>query len=313
MYKLKKYSGHKDICPSCGQRSFTPYVDDEGNILNVNVGRCDRESKCGYHCTPKQYFAEHPDINREDWRDSKPRYINFDEIKKELCFISMSLIDRSISGVKDSSLQEFFKTHMQKADSDLLDWSAEEYKVGVTKDGATIFPQIDVEGRCRTAKIMCYSTTTGHRVKDYTGAIDWIHSRMKKSGDLPTDWKLTQCLFGEHLLTKHPEQPVAVVESEKTAVICSAFIPNYVWVATGGKSQLNARLNVLKGRKVIVFPDSDGYEEWNTKIKEFGSLDIIVSDLLELNATKEQRKRQIDIADIVIEDRINLKYKNYVY
>ncbi len=86
---------------------------------------------------------------------------------------------------------------------------------------------------------MRYDSTTGHRLKGQAGAIDWVHSRMKKSGDLPQDWELTQCLFEEHLLTKHPEQPVAVVEAEKTAFVCSAFIPSFVWVATGGRSQLN--------------------------------------------------------------------------
>ena len=306
MLQLKRYNGRKDICPSCGQRSFTPYVDEDGNILDVNVGRCDRESKCGYHYTPKQFFAEHPDMSIEDWRDAKPRHINLDAPKKELCQIPMELIDRSVTADRDSALQVFFNTHLSEADANLLDWSAEEYRVGVTKEGATIFPQIDVEGRCRTAKIMHYSSTTGHRLKDQAGAIDWVHSRMKKSGDLSQDWELTQCLFGEHLLAKHPEQPVAVVESEKTAVICSAFIPNYVWVATGGKSQLNERMNVLKGRKVLVFPDTDGYEEWCDKVKQFPDLDIHVSDLLHLNATTEERERQIDLADVIISERINL-------
>ena len=307
IYSLKRYNGRKDICPSCGQRSFTPYVDEDGNILDVNVGRCDRESKCGYHYTPKQFFAEHPDMSIEDWRDSKPRHINLDITKKRLCTIPMEYIDRSVSSERDSALQVFFKTHLSEADANLLDWSAEEYRVGVTKDGATIFPQIDMEGRCRTAKIMRYDSTTGHRLKGQAGAIDWIHCRMKKSGDLPQDWELTQCLFGEHLLIKHPEQPVAIVEAEKTAVICSAFIPHLVWVATGGKSQLNERLNVLKGRRIVVFPDADGYKEWCDKIKHFPNLDIQVSDLVEAQATKEQQARQIDLADVIIEERVNLK------
>lgn len=306
IYSLKRYNGRKDICPSCGQRSFTPYVDEDGNILDANVGRCDRESKCGYHYAPKQFFAEHPDMSKEDWRDAKPRHINLDAPKKELSLIPMELIDRSVTADRDSALQVFFKTHLSEADANLLDWSAEEYRVGVTREGATIFPQIDVDGRCRTAKIMRYSSTTGHRLQGQAGAIDWVHSRMKKSRDLPQEWELSQCLFGEHLLTKHPQQPVAVVESEKTAVICSAFIPDYVWVATGGKSQLNERMNVLKGRKVLVFPDSDGYEEWCAKIEQFPDLDIQVSDLLHINATTEEQERQIDLADVIIEERINL-------
>ena len=36
---------------------------------------------------------------------------------------------------------------------------------------------------------------------------------------------MTQCLFGEHLLTRYPERIVALVEAEKTAVIGAGFIP----------------------------------------------------------------------------------------
>ena len=53
---------------------------------------------------------------------------------------------------------------------------------------------------------------------------------MKRSGELPKDFNMVQCLFGEHLLRLHPDKKVAVVESEKTAVICSALMPEYVWV-----------------------------------------------------------------------------------
>lgn len=62
---------------------------------------------------------------------------------------------------------------------------------------------------------------------------------MKRVGQLPEDWELTQCLFGEHLLPLYPDKPVALVESEKTAVICSGLMPRFLWRATGGKQQIN--------------------------------------------------------------------------
>ena len=49
---------------------------------------------------------------------------------------------------------------------------------------------------------------------------------------------MTQCLFGEHLLTRYLERIVALVEAEKTAVIGAGFIPEYVWLATGGRKRL---------------------------------------------------------------------------
>ena len=36
------------------------YIDTENNnqYLSDNVGKCNRLDKCGYHYTPKQYFAD---------------------------------------------------------------------------------------------------------------------------------------------------------------------------------------------------------------------------------------------------------------
>ena len=98
-----------------------------------------------------------------------------------------------------------------------------------------------------------------------------------------------------------------MVKSEKTAVICSLLLPEYIWLATGGKSQFNDRLMVLKGRKVTAFPDIDGYDEWRKKAKNYPMLDITISDILERNATPDQRKRQVDIADLLLEEMLKEK------
>ena len=104
---------------------------------------------------------------------------------------------------------------------------------------------------------MKYDPETGLRIKDEncTGRINWVHSLMKASGQLPKDWELTQCLFGEHLLRQDPGKVVALVESEKTAEICTGLMPRSLWLATGGKSMIKERLLVLKGRKVVAFLD----------------------------------------------------------
>ncbi|MDD4032825.1 MAG: DUF6371 domain-containing protein, partial [Bacteroidales bacterium] len=181
-----------------------------------------------------------------------------------------------------------------------------EYLIGVTKRRDVIFYQIDTQGRCRTGKIMKYDSKTGHRIKDEGtgGRITWVHSVLKQSRDpglrLPEDWELTQCLFGEHLLRQYPRKNVALVESEKTAVICSSFWPEYIWLATGGKSQLNDRLQVLRGRKVVAFPDVDGFSEWKEKLSQVRGLDITVSDVLEKEASFEDRAKHVDIADLLI-------------
>lgn len=126
----------------------------------------------------------------------------------------------------------------------------------------------------------------------------------------PKDWELTQCLFGEHLLAQYPDRPVALVESEKTAVICAATMPEYVWLATGGKSQFNERLNVLKGREIIAFPDVDGFDTWTEKAKALPELNIKVSNLLQKEATDEEKEQHIDIADWLIRWKLDPKPKD---
>ena len=178
----------------------------------------------------------------------------------------------------------------------------QDYALGATKDGSVIYWQIDTKGRVRTGKVMKYNPETGHRIKD-AGGINWVHAIMKKQKLLPDDYNLVQCLFGEHLLRIYPDRVVALVESEKSALIGAGVFPEYVWLATGGKSQLSTdKLKILKGRTVIMFPDVDGFEYWTSKAKEVESIGckVIVSDLLEKNATEEDRANKIDLADWLI-------------
>lgn len=128
-----------------------------------------------------------------------------------------------------------------------------------------------------------------------------MHSRLKALHQLPDNWTLTQCLFGEHLLALYPDKSVALVEAEKTAVTCAAALPECIWLATCGKSQLGSKLDVLKGRKVVAFPDIDAYEEWKSKLSPLG---ITVSDWLERTATVDERVRKIDLADRIFEERL---------
>ena len=184
----------------------------------------------------------------------------------------------------------------------ILEGLIDEYCIGVTRERDVIFYQIDTQSRIRTGKVMKYDPETGHRIKDENtkGRITWVHSLLKYSGQLPQEWTLTQCLFGAHLLPLFPEKPVALVESEKTAIICAGLIPKCIWLATGGKSQLNARLNVLKGRSITAFPDIDGYYTWCQKAAEFPELGIKVADLLQKHVTEHDRADHIDIADWLI-------------
>ena len=307
-YSLEKYHGTSSryTCPACGHKKcFARYVDWDGNALDDTVGKCDRESKCGYHYTPKQFFAEHPELTGKDWRTDEPAWLEAAlkrreaEKAKPLCFIPPEIVNRSLKPGMQSDFTAWLMTILP---ADAVTRLVNEYRLGVTTKGDVIFFQIDTEGRCRTGKVMKYNRETGHRVKDAAtkGRITWVHSLMKQRSDLPADWNLSQCLFGEHLLARFPDKGVALVESEKTAVLCAGLLPGYVWLATGGKGQMNERLNVLTGRAVTAFPDVDGYQTWCDKAKEFPDLNLTVSKILQQNASKEDFEKQIDIADWLV-------------
>ena len=297
-YHLQKYNGPSTryTCPSCGAKHrFTRYVDAYGRSLHPSVGRCDRESACGYHKTPRDYFAEHP-------VEKKVTPVVVPEAKpKELCVIPGHYVTRSVRPDRDSAFTTFLGTLFDPLVVEML---VVDYRLGVTSDGDVIFFQLDLQGRCRTGKIMKYNPQTGHRIKDPATPhrIDWVHSRLKHAGKLPASWTLTQCLFGEHLLSDHPDKTVALVESEKTAVICAGILPKFLWLATGGKSQLGDKLLVLQGRKIVAFPDVDGFEVWSQKLAAYAQLQVTVSSVLQQNASPEDIAGHIDIADWLIRE-----------
>lgn len=54
---------------------------------------------------------------------------------------------------------------------------------------------------------------------------------------------------------------------------------------------------VLRGRKIVAFPDIDGYDEWQRKLQDYPELGVTVSPILQQNATMADREAHIDIAD----------------
>ena len=141
---------------------------------------------------------------------------------------------------------------------------------------------MDHTGNIRSGKIMNYDTATGKRQKNKDGKplIHWVHSILKKP-----NYILKQCLYGLHLLNETTKQ-VAIVESEKTALIMSIEFPNYTWMSTGSLSGFKYEyLAPLKGTAIIAFPDKGGYVQWQktADILNDKGFDIKVSQFLENN------------------------------
>jgi hypothetical protein len=178
-----------------------------------------------------------------------------------------------------------------------------QFYIGTSKHwpGATIFWQIDLQGHIRTGKIMLYDPLTGSRVKNPFSHITCVHHSLKLNSS-----QISQTLFGAHQLIQAPlHQPVAVIESEKTAIIATACWPTFLWVATGSLTALTPeRCACLEGRKVILFPDVGAFPQWSKSAqqltKELG-LWIKVSNWLERHASIQGLAQGIDLADHLVQ------------
>ena len=298
-YILEPYNGMSSRyhCPKCKPRNKTlsRYIDTEtGEHVHHSVGRCNRESKCGYHYPPKQYFQNN-NISFETPQPIafKPRPIP--PPPKPVSFIPVEVFRASLKEHEANNFVKFLiKVFGVEVTSDLIS----KYFIATSKlwKGATVFWQIDTNGNVRTGKIMLYSPSTGKRVKEPFNHINWAHKALKQP-----EFELKQCLFGEHLLIDK-SKPVAIVESEKTAVIASVYLPYFIWLAAGSLTNLNAeKCSVLKGRTVTLFPDLNGFEKWSNKAKELSGLAIFtVSDLLERKANETEKQQGFDLADYLI-------------
>jgi len=298
-YILEPYKGMKTryYCPAvnCGKdKTFSLYIDTEtGEHIHPSVGRCSRESNCGYHYTPKQYFQD----NNISFDTPQPKAYKPLSVapQKSISFIPVEVFKASLTGHEKNHFVKFLIDLFGVEVSNEL---ISRYFIATSKywNGATVFWQIDTQGKIRTGKIMLYSPTTGKRIKKPYKHINWVHKALKQP-----EFELRQCLFGEHLLIDKTK-PVAIVESEKTAVIASVYLPQFIWVAVGSLTNLNAeKCSILKGRTITLFPDLNGFDKWSSKAKELSHLaNFIVSDLLERKATEAEKQQGFDLADYLI-------------
>ena len=177
------------------------------------------------------------------------------------------------------------------------------YHVGASKEGKTIWWQIDVEGRVRTGKLMRYKTD-GHRDRTEKNSFDWIHSRLKRAGWWnDKEYEMQTCLFGEHLIRAYPKATVNIVESEKTAVIMAIAYgnPQYnIWLATGGMSMLSRGklLPLIEAkRKILLYPDQDGIEQWRKKMQDIGYAGMRLAKSLVIDPNSPKK----DCGDFIVE------------
>ena len=239
------------------------------------------------------------------------------------------LMANTLLNVERSTLVQWIRTGinwdpLQRA---RIDQALNDYAVGCSKQGMTVFWQMDEKGHLRTGKMMRYKAD-GHRDKSQGYNFDWIHSSLVRHRDPetgrmtdeppyphpdlynPDRQEMKSCYFGLHLLNQYKrkgiDQTVCIVESEKTALLMAIAYGNntkQVWMACGGLENLSPEKLApitAQGRHVILYPDRDGIDKWQAKKAQLGLLNVDVDTTPVTKWWRDVDGDKADIADVII-------------
>ena len=283
-FSLEKYSGMKSRfkCPECNKKSFTKYVDNQNQkYLASYVGKCSRVEKCNYHFTPRMYFertGHFPEVNKE-------KIILQAKIITKPSVIYKEIMINTLRNYQQNNFARGLYTYFPKS---VVNQTLIKYNVGTANNNKTVFWQVDRSGKVRTGKIILYNSNGLKR----TSIINWVHSKLGLK-----DFNLKQVFFGTHLLND-TSKTIAITEGEKNAIFGALYLPQYIWIATGGINLLNVqKLSFFKGYNVILFPDKGkAYQLWSNMAKAV-DFPVRVNEILEHTNLPEGS----DIADVIME------------
>jgi hypothetical protein len=316
---------------------------ETGDVLPENHGKCDNSDKCGKWVTPKD-----TGYSKSIWGQEKSSVSEFShkyktnsqkEIRIEPIYFNNETFQYTLANdryEKNVFVQNLINKMPFPFDEDEVKKIIQIYKLGTIakgyRFGAITFPFIDAKGNVRAVQVKQFDE------QNHTIGTDFLHSIIEKhhsrnNKPLP-EWlqaykmqdKLISCLFGEHLLSEYPNNPVALVEAPKTAIYGTLYFglpeskDSPIWLAVYNKGSFSLdKLKVLEERKVIVFPDlsknGDTYNEWQEKAKQYAkqlkNTCFKFSDLLEKNASDDEREKGLDLADFLIKQDWKLFRENY--
>ncbi len=289
-FELEQHPKRKGKCPQCGHNQvFRFYQDLEGNRIDT-AGRCERVNSCGYHKTPtgedvvqRQIFTETPKEVKVIHPSKELRKSFWFAVNQQGSPLHKYLIN--VLGISPEHLKKWFV--------------GSEFKHGKV---LTVFVFVNRFQKCVNAKWFFYQDN-GKRNKTYTA-----HS-LKQPEDQTKKYEI--CLYGEHLLDTEKQKPVAVVESEKTALIASYFFEDVDWIAISSKNGLTGeKIQALFGRKIYFLCDADKSGRENSSINNLKTYEQNY-EVIDLFPDREDGS---DIADGIIEGIIpvNLPFESVI-
>jgi len=299
---LERYTGRlsRYACPACEKpHQFTRYLNVQtGEHVGERVGICNREAHCGYHYTPKQHFADNPNFNLTYVPSGLVQVPPRRAPERPADTLPWEVLQRSLGQYEGNAfVRGLSELYTKEVALDL----ARRYLLGTARNGGTVFWQVDAVGAVRTGKIIRYDARSLKRLKQTPDGREvvpqWAHTRLGRPG-----YQLRQCLFGQHLLADaNDTRPVAIVEGEKTAVLCAVYLPEFRWLATGGCGATQLKdLNVLAALRrypVLLFPDTGTTDKWEQYARDLRQTGLRVQVRADLEAPNLARPPNWDLAD----------------
>ncbi|QNM84541.1 hypothetical protein H9W90_10065 [Polaribacter pectinis] len=313
----------KHQCPACHKKRFVRYIDVQTQeYLPEIYGKCDREMNCSYHLNPyKNGYAKDNTIKNDFvYQTIKPT------VKPKRVCIPKDVFYKTRKEYEiNTFIQNLLNNIAFPFESEDIEKIIAQYHLGTITKGyrkdATTFPFIDIDNNVRAIQVKKFDK------HNHTIGTDFLHSIIEKhykrnKQQIPNWLKAysknetkVSCLFGEHLLSKHPLNPVALVEAPKTAMYGTLYFgfpnnpKNLLWLAVYNLSSLNInKCKSLKGRNVYLFPDlskeGKAFNLWSNKVQkiqeQLENSFFKVSDLLEELAPNQDKEQGKDIADYLI-------------
>lgn len=339
-YELRKKGvNYQCLCPFHDDRNMGSFVVSQrkntyscyscgahGDAIEFLISKQGLSYPDALRWLAKKYSISIPDDAHDEWSDrlnaiiEKARQAEVRRLEQRQQVKTLYLpIDTPAEMMKNAGLSELVRWLYS------LPWNDDQrgrlpkmlnnYAVGVSRDGLSVFWQIDEQARVHTGKMMRYKPD-GHRDKESSYNFDWVHSKLFRQGVYnEEEYDYETCLFGQHLLAFCPQAQIHLVESEKTAVIMATYYGNMtrnLWLATGGLQFFDRKhIQVLidQGRDIIVYPDKDGLKAWSDRtlalIRETDYHKLKVNPTIISNRWRQEDGPKADIADITIRQMTN--------
>ena len=247
------------------------------------------------------------------------------------------IMAKTLLDVERSTLVRWIRTgiNWDPVQRSRIDDVLRDYCVGCSRQGMTVFWQMDERGQLRTGKMMRYRED-GHRDKSQGYNFDWIHSALARpviirdsqgfpmhddDGEVITEVRnkdlydedkqeMVSCYYGlqllDHYKRKDIDQTICIVESEKTALLMAIAYGNnckQMWLACGGLENLSReKMKPLidQHRPILLYPDRDGIDKWRMKAEAIGYDRLTIDTRPVTEWWQPSDGDKADIADVVI-------------